>query len=182
MTADRDREAFRKVASARPVRICGEIAYVDLTKGFTAIIDANDAELVSGRSWFALVSPNSKAVYAVTNVRSPSGTKCIYMHRLISPPPEGMTVDHKNGDGLDNRKKNLRHADQKQNHRNVSIRSDNASGQKGVYWNKRRKKWHARIKIDGRYICLGMFDDISLAGQAYKTAAKLLHGDFANVG
>lgn len=83
-------------------------------------------------------------------------------HRLIwiynfGDIPEGKETDHINHNKLDNRVKNLRLVTHQGNGKNQSKHKDNTSGITGVYWNKRKKKWHARISVNGKLIHLGYF-------------------------
>ena len=98
------------------------------------------------------------------------------MHNVIAGAPQ---VDHVNGDGLDNRRANLRPASTAQNARNRSRPSTNRSGFKGVSWVRDRGHWRAGIKVDGRSLNLGSFADPVEAAKAYDEAARRLHGKFA---
>ena len=92
------------------------------------------------------------------------------------PDPE---ADHENGIKNDDRINNLRVSTRSQNQHNVGITNRNTSGRKGVHWNKRYQKWQAEIVVAGRKQYLGRYDDLDLAAEAYRTAARLHHGDFA---
>lgn len=163
----------------RPIRVDGNVAYIPLNKGYVAVIDAADVPLVDRWSWRALVESNT--VYVGRDERRGRGQKRvrIYLHRVLSSPPDGVGVDHVDGDGLNNRRKNLRHATQLENNRNQKRRNDNTSGLKGVSWNKRDKKWRAAISVLGRTKNLGYFDTPEEAHAAYCIAAIDLHGQFA---
>lgn len=110
--------------------------------------------------------------------------KTVYMHRLIMERVLGRklisteTVDHINGDTLDNRRSNLRLATPAENMRNQKRRKDNSSGYKGVCFHKQTKKWMARVVIKGKGIYLGVFDTPELAYQAYCDSARQIHGEF----
>jgi hypothetical protein len=91
-------------------------------------------------------------------------------------------VDHINGNGLDNRKANLRLATVAENSQNARRRKDNASGFKGVYWDKYWKRWKAQIRYDGKCKRLGTFSTPEEAHEAYCRAAQDFHGQFANTG
>ncbi|MEG7750695.1 HNH endonuclease, partial [Listeria monocytogenes] len=73
--------------------------------------------------------------------RSGEKPRAVYLHRQIMGEPSGFEVDHIDGNGLDNRRANLRVASKTQNVRNQRIRQDNTSSFKGVSWSKRRQKW-----------------------------------------
>lgn len=105
-----------------------------------------------------------------------------YMHwDVIGKPKKGFEVDHINGDGLDNQRKNLRIVTHQQNISNRGKQKNNKSGHKGVSWNGMTKKWHAQIGFKGKIISLGYFDDLELAAQIYRQAAKKYHGKFVKL-
>lgn len=102
----------------------------------------------------------------------------ISMHRFLANATEGQLVDHRNGNKLDNRLCNLRLCTFAQNSYNKSISSKNITGYKGVIL--RYGKYKAQIKVDGKHIQLGSFDDITQAAYAYDDAARKYFGEFAN--
>ena len=170
--------ALPHISKIRPVRINGDIAFVPLTQGYDAIIDAADVPLVEGFNWTANVGP--RLVYAVRWVRLADGKwRAIGLHRTILDAPDERQVDHVNSNGLDNRRSNLRLATASQNQHNQRRRCDNTSGFKGVYWHKERAKWRARIKLIGHHKHLGYFDTPEAAHAAYVEAANRFHGEFA---
>ena len=100
------------------------------------------------------------------------------MHREILNTPEGLDTDHINGDGLDNRRENIRVSTKSQNQANRrNLQSNNTSGFKGVDFH--RGKWRAQIKVDGRKIDLGSFDTPDEASGAYLRSAHHHFGKFA---
>jgi hypothetical protein len=102
------------------------------------------------------------------------------MHRFIMGDPAGMEVDHINRDAtLDDREENLRIATHTQNGYNQGMRITNASGFKGVSWDKERSKWLAQIRINGKKIYLGRFNSLEAAAQAYNEPALKYHKQFA---
>ena len=88
-------------------------------------------------------------------------------------------IDHINGDPSDNRIANLRLATIGQQRANSRIRSDNTSGAKGVWWEKRRGRWVAEIMHEGRKHHVGSYDNFEDAVAARTEAANRLHGKFA---
>lgn len=100
------------------------------------------------------------------------------MHRIITNAPLGTCVDHKNGNTLDNRRENLRLATTSQNSINQKLRRDNTSGVKGVYWDKKNKKFKAQISLHGKAKSLGRFSTKEEAAYAYAVASEHLHGEF----
>lgn len=167
----------------RPIRVEGNIAYVPLTQGYQAIIDAADVPLVEGFNWHVLVErrrdQSVKSIYAVRNFVPDEGKRrSAYMHRFLMPLPKGLQVDHIDGDGLNNRRANLRSATNSQNQHNQRLRYGNTSGIKGVSWMKRDRRWKAEIRVDGRRQYLGYFTDPNEAAAAYADASAKLHGQF----
>ena len=88
-------------------------------------------------------------------------------------------IDHADSNGLNNAIGNLREATYRENSYNRRIRSDNASGFKGVYWQKSHKKWGASIVANGKTTFLGLFGTAEEAHESYCIAAERLHGKFA---
>jgi hypothetical protein len=167
----------------RQIQIDGDIARVPLSRGLTAVIDASDAALVAPFNWYASVRRRGdgsiRTAYAVRTERN--GSKTIQMHREIVRPADGLYPDHVNGDGLDNRRANLRLATSGQNSLNRRNRYDCTSGAKGVCRHKATGKWRAQIMSDGKYYHLGLFDSVEEASAAYVNASKSLHGEFGRV-
>lgn len=161
----------------RPIRIEGNIAYVTLTKGYEAVIDAEDVSLVSENNWTAI--PSGNTAYAVRRSILGGKKSVRTMHRLIIGDPKGLLVDHINGNGLDNRKENLRTATKSQNMHNATIRKDNKTGYKGVSWDKAAKKYRAEIRIFRKGIFLGLFECPKEASLAYIEACKRYHKEYA---
>lgn len=170
----------------RPIRIDGDIAHVALTQGYEAIIDSADVVLVDGHNWTAMVKYTSvgevSAVYALRNTKKSNGKQArVWMHRLIAGTPSGMETDHIDGDGLNNRRGNLRHATKAQNTRNRRAAFCCKSGVKGVFWHKASGKWSAQISVDGAQHYLGVYDTLEAAAEAYAKASRDLHGDFGRL-
>jgi hypothetical protein len=101
------------------------------------------------------------------------------MHHHLILPPDGYVVDHINGDGLDNRRSNLRLATVAQNAWNSKKRNPR-SGYKGVWFAKDKRLWRAAIVCNRKRIHLGYFKNKIAAAHAYDAAARKLHGKFAN--
>lgn len=166
----------------RPIRIEGDVAYVPLTKGYEAIIDAADVPLVCSRNWWALEarhkgSPDIRTVYAQARF----GGLNVYLHRVLIGLDSPLQIDHRNGDGLDCRRANLREATPSENARNSRTPTRNRSGVKGVWWDVARSKWGAGITKNGVAHKLGRFGCITAAALAYAKASREMHGDFGLV-
>jgi hypothetical protein len=160
---------------------------VPLCGGLVALVDDEDKDLVSAYSWAA--SPGKNTIYAKAWVRGTySPQKNVYLHRLILNAPRGIQVDHKNRDGLDCRRENIRFASNGQNTCNASkhrvVRGNPPTSRfKGVTLkrNCRTRVWRASINADGNLTELGSFDHEEDAARAYDFAAVRLFGDFARL-
>jgi hypothetical protein len=95
--------------------------------------------------------------------------------------PLDKIVDHKDGNGLNNQKNNLRLCSYSQNSQNSKRPSHNTSGYKGACWSKGSNKWQAYIKLNGKCIHLGYFTCLLKAARAYDLKAKELFGNFARL-
>ena len=99
--------------------------------------------------------------------------KAYRAHRLIwfltfgTWPKE---MDHRNGNGLDNRLLNLHEVTSQENHHNQKMRACNTSGVTGVYWYKSTQKWYAQIGVAGKKIYLGYFNNLQDAAAAREKA------------
>lgn len=149
---------------------------IPLSRGYFAIVDEADAEAVLQYKWSA--QPVGRTVYAQRSVRRPDGGWTTQrLHQFLT----GYAVtDHRNGDGLDNRRANLREATQRQNVCNQR-RQVGASGFKGATWFERLSSWKAQITSQGRNYHLGYFSTADEAARAYDAAARELHGEFATL-
>ena len=125
----------------------------------SVLIDKDDIEKVKDLKWYI-----SNAGYAMNR-------EIGLMHRLIMSPPEGKVVDHINGNTLDNRKCNLRVVDQAENVWN-SKKTWGASKYRGVWFQKDKGKWCARITCRGVTTHLGYYMTEDEAGKAYLDAAQ----------
>jgi hypothetical protein len=147
---------------------------IPLTQGQYAIVDPEDYEELARHKWYA-VRKDGK-FYAVRSRKNGN----LKMHRVIIGALEGEIVDHKNGNGLDNRKANVRFATAQQNGWNKRKQRSNCSSKyKGVSWEKKRNQWRARITFKGRVVHLGRFDTEEDAARACDAKARELFGEFA---
>lgn len=151
---------------------------IQLTQGQVALVDDQDFEFLNQWKWHLKKDGDRK--YAVRNLPLLNGKqKRLSMHRLIMCMPDDVVIDHINGNGLDNRKCNLRICTNHDNLKNRRVSSNNTSGFKGVSWHKRDKIWQSRIKVNQKYIHLGCFKDPKEGAVAYNNAATKYFGEFA---
>lgn len=130
---------------------------IPLTKGLHAIVNDGDAKRLSHWKWSA--SKGSRTWYATRSEKKNGKNVGISMHRFLMGEPDGLEVDHRNGNGLDNRRRNLRiltHALNGAN-RTAANKNNRTSGVVGVSWDAKNKKWFAYINRKGRMHFLGRF-------------------------
>jgi HNH endonuclease len=149
-----------------------DVRYIPLTRGKYAIVDAEDFEELSKHKWTLIRRGNSD--YAGRREKG----KHISMHREIMNTPDDMVVDHINGNGLNNRKANMRNCTKAQNSYNSRPRGGH-SGYVGVTYRKSKGKYEAVIGFRGEKIYVGEFDDEIEAAKARDRKARQLQGEFA---
>jgi len=126
----------------------------------------------------ALNSPSNGYLTGHINYIQVYAHKIAWLHYYGSPVPNGMYIDHVNGDRTDNRISNLRIVTPRQSTFNMPPRG-RISAHKGVKYDKRRGHWLARIRIDGKDVSLGRFPDEAAAAEAYRKAAEAHQGAHA---
>jgi hypothetical protein len=166
-----------------PIPRDDSIRYIPLTHGYYAIVDAEDYDRLSKHKWHARIDGRGHTVYAArAHYYRENGKRCrrmILMHREIMNPPDGMVIDHVNGNGINNRKCNLRTCTQLQNSHNSRPRKNGRSRFIGVVPYK--GKWLARVTYRRRRHHVGTFDDEVDAAKARDRKAIELFGEFARL-
>ena len=145
---------------------------IPLTRGYVTVIDDEDWVLVGGCKWSAQVVPHRNTVYANATVNGKATT----LHALLAP--DWAEVDHVDGDGLNNRRSNLRDGAGFRNKANRGVQSNSTSGFKGVS-RRRGGKWGAFIKVNRKQIYLGVYDTPEEAADVYDQAAISHFGEYA---
>lgn len=151
---------------------------IQLTQGEVGVISAEDADLLCFH-W--VLFKNRGGMKYIQRERTHGAA---YMHRIILSRMLGRTLlkheltDHINGNGTDNRRCNLRLASASQNQANSKKPRNNASGVKGVWYDRKRKKWTAQIKHNYRNIVIGRYDTKEEARLAREAKARELQGEF----
>lgn len=148
---------------------------VPLTQGRIAVIDSADMALVTPFIWS--LRHRNHTDYAETR----TGNRLLLMHRLIMAADDDHDVDHRDGNGLNNRRGNLRLATRSQNLCNRRRPANTSSRFRGVCFDKQTGRWTAQIGRDGKCKRLGRFVTEEEAALAYDSAARQLHGEFATV-
>ena len=154
-------------APERPKRL--RARRIPLRDGGFFLVDGEDAERIARSRW--RLDSNG---YPCTG----SGRGRIWAHRLVMRAPRGTDVDHRDGNKLDARKRNLRFCDDSLNQANRrQVRTK--TGIKGVTVHTKSRKFQAQVKCKGRNHHLGLFTDDLAAGRAYLRKARELFGEFA---
>lgn len=154
---------------------------IPLTQGLNALVDDEDAE-IGRHKWHA--HRGRKTFYAERKHRNYKGTRTLKMHRVVMERYLGRKlfdsemVDHVNGNGLDNRRTNLRIASVSENLANSGVWKSSTSGYRGVSYHKRNKRWQAKILFNGVLIHCGWYSTPEEASRAYEAKAKEIFGEF----
>lgn len=166
-------DVYAESLRVRAIVVVGDgSALVPLTRGYVAVIDETDIPLVAGRRWYV----NGKKVkYAESQNRAKE--ERLRMHRVIIGAPDGVPVDHIDGDGLNNRRANLRLATVQENGAN-SRHQVGATGFRGVRLTK-TGRFEAYISGHSDYVYLGTFDSAEEAAAVRDIAALQRYGEFA---
>lgn len=155
---------------------------IPLTQGKVALVDDEDYDRLNCNNWYA--HKESNIFYALRKVSTGAGKrKTVQMHREIMGMfyGDGRMVDHSNGDGLDNRKENLRLCTNSQNAMNKKSNTGSSSKYKGVSWKKRDKRYEVYVRANKKIIYVGSSTDETEAARMYDEAAKRFFGEFARL-
>ena len=150
------------------------IKQITLFNGELVAVDEEDYDYLMKWKWH--LTPKGYAM-----AYKSKGIGGILMHRLIMNAPKHMQVDHRDGNKLDNRKDNLRLCSRVQNCRNRKLNANNTSNFKGVTWDKKDKRFRAKIYVHRKTIHLGSYTEKVPAAIAYNNAATELFGEFARL-
>ena len=144
-----------------------------LTQGYYALVDALDYPIVSQHRWSAQTFNRKDKVYAARFVRVGTRRQKVYLHRQLCGLAIGDPLcDHRNGNGLDNRRSNLVPSDFNRNNHNRAFAS--AAGYRGVSTDG--TKFRAKISIQNDTVSLGTFATAEEAAVAYDNAALIVYG------
>lgn len=152
---------------------------IQLSQDKVALVDDEDYDWLNQWKWYICTQKKTSYVLRIKE------RKTILMHRQIMNAQKGELIDHKDGNGLNNQKSNLRKCTRSQNNANrhsfgsskylgVCKATHTDNGKIYIYW-------HANIKKNQEPICLGIFKSEIDAAKAYDKKAKELHGEFARL-
>lgn len=148
-----------------------------LLNGNVSLLDDDDFTIYSQWPWKQEVNGG----YVTRKVGSHASRVTIYLHKEIVKHHYGWSqeADHKDRDVLNNQKENLRPATRSENAMNQAVRVDSTTGYKGVYYDRSRIAYVARIWFRGKKIWIGRFRSATEAAKAYDHYAKAYHKEFA---
>ena len=150
-----------------------------ISRGLFALVDEEDLPKIQGFKWHVYRKPRGKVTYAARSITLPAGNRSkVYMHRAIMA--DAWMVDHRDGDGLNNTRANLRAAETAENNRNIGKPRHGVTSQfKGVCWHPKAGKYQATVRYNRKNIYLGLFVDERDAAWAYDREARRRFGSFA---
>lgn len=168
LVGDKTRARCQEVRRTPIECACGDHSFIELTGGFVTLLDVSDALKASEWSWSAK-QYSKHLVYARRGKMAPYALHSYLLGENL--------LDHINGNGLDNRRRNLRPATAAQNQWNARKPEGSRSRFKGV--DQRSGLWRARIAANGKRVDLGYYKTEIEAARAYRIAARRMHGEFA---
>lgn len=142
---------------------------------FFVLVDDEDYKELNKYNWHLRRGPHT--FYAIRN----DNHTTVYMHRILTKAKIGQLVDHRDLNGLNNQKYNLRICNQAENIRNGRRRQNNTLGFKGVTFHKKTKKYQARVGYENKRVYLGLFNTPIEAAKIYNRKAIELYGEFARI-
>jgi hypothetical protein len=148
---------------------------------YQVLFDDNDEALIKNYTWHIFKRKNCRLTYCTATAVVNGVKKSVFMHRIILKT--SLLIDHINGNGIDNRRSNLRAVTPMQNQQNAYSRRSTESGFKGVSIKKYRTASYfcARIRVNRKLILLGSYPTAKKAALAYNEAASRYFGEFANL-
>lgn len=149
-------------------------------KGKSIIVSPCDFERVKAHKWWMKTTNGKEYIRSYDYIDHKQ--KVISLHRFIMQPKQNEEVDHINGNGLDNRRENLRVCTTAENVRNVPKRKDCKSKYKGTVFVKNLNRWRARIQVNGkRYYSSCSYKTEEEASERFNEMAIQYHGEFARL-
>jgi len=162
------------------VLINGTMKKIHLKENYFALVDDDDYDYLMQWKWFLKLTKRNSVIYtyAICNLHKKDGWSSVSMHKMIMNTPKGFQIDHKDHNGLNNQRVNLRICTHGENQMNRNTYSK--TGYMGVYENK-WGNYYAQISHNKKIYRLGTFPTKEQAAQTYNTAAQKYHGEFAKL-
>lgn len=156
---------------------------IKLSSGMTAMVDDEDFEYLNKWKWSSRKRDRDKTCYAFRSERINERSKSVSMHYCVFNPGEGKFIDHKDRNGLNNQKSNLRSATISENNRNQGKRRDSRHPYRGIKKSKSKgtKIWFARIRVGDKRFVSKSFKTPMEAAIEYNRMATKYHGEFAGL-
>lgn len=151
---------------------------IQLTQGQVTIVDDDDFESVSKYKWYAQRRRNT--FYAVRHIKSGDKYINLQLHRFLMNPKTGMCVDHRDCNGLNNQRMNLRVCTHAENTRNLRHKRKNAAKYRGIYMSS-SGKYIAKVRFNYKQYNSRSFPTSDEAITAHREMIRSLHGEFSAV-
>lgn len=150
---------------------------------FAQVDDEDFERCKEGPRWYAYLPKNKRSFYAQRSIKIRGKYHTQQLHRFILSMPVNQKLDHKDRNGLNCKRTNLRPCTdvQNQGNRSKEDKRKTSSSFKGVSFYKPTKKWRSYIRVDKKLTFLGDFQFEIAAAKAYDTAAVTVFGDFARL-
>ncbi len=145
-------------------------------EGKFALVDDEDFNSLVGFAWHYHNGYPCRVL-----PRNGEGSRHAPMHKLLMSAAPGEEVDHVDGNGLNNTRRNLRSASHRNNIRNAKKRSNTSSRFKGVSWDRSKRRWYAYINDGSKMKYLGRYRTEEAAAKVYDEAAVELFGEYARL-
>ena len=153
---------------------------IPLTKGYVALVDEGDYERISAFRWHVLSGRSGNRYGVRWGPRVLGKPTHVYMHHAVLQTLPGIRVDHRDGDGLNNTRANLRPATASQNNiARIRLRKDKTSKFRGVSWDAHNQKWRAAATFQKKCRNFGNFDQEEDAARAFDHGVARLYGEWA---
>lgn len=134
------------------------------------LVDTDNIERIKQYTWFLKPTTQENKFYVQTKINK----KNVYLHRFLTDCPNGLMVDHQNGNAFDNKICNLKICTSKENQENRlnSQKNNKSSGIRGITWHKKTNKWQVKICHNYKHFHIGLYSKIQDAEQAAINARR----------
>jgi hypothetical protein len=152
---------------------------IRLSQGKIALVDDEDFDYINQWKWYA--RKGRKTFYAARKEKGTNARTTIHMHQVVSKVSNNVQIDHRDTNGLNNQKYNLRVVNHRQNQYNTDKPRHNTSGYKGISWDKFRNNYRVYLTVKGKFKNIGNTKSLQTATKMYNKAATQHYGEFAKL-